>query len=511
MLVGALLVLGAFHGALGYFAVGDVVRPTILAAAAAALLTALSTFALRSVHRAACVSALLLLALFLDISNVVFAVAGLGLLAGGLALLRWNLLDARFTMVANIVSAVLLVPPAYKIASFALQRASTEATVPSVFDGLAGDKPSAVLPNIVHIVLDGYSDAAVLRDVYGFDNTSFLNDLQSLGFTVASGARAPYNQTLFSMASVFSGDYLTEAVPAAGLGADAGELRLRLASLVNSGPVHHVLRQSGYTILATESGYGPISSHPDETVLVGDPRWWSGPSLFEEFFSLGRQSLAAAALKALGLQERGSIELILSATGQRAYAGATTPFFLYEHILAPHPPFNVDAGGRYTERWREHFWNISDGDHATHGDPSLQAAYRDGYTAKLQFINARIVTQLRDAIATVPTPKVVIVHGDHGGGAHLVQGDATATCQRERMSPLFAVYTDDPELRAAFAGAAQPGYNIVNTYRIIFDRLYERLIDPLDSHSFFVSWDAPDEVVPLSEARLSASCMDPLN
>ena len=47
-------------------------------------------------------------------------------------------------------------------------------------------------PNIYYIILDGYARADVLRDLYGFDNSEFIADLQERGFFVAHRSTSNY-------------------------------------------------------------------------------------------------------------------------------------------------------------------------------------------------------------------------------------------------------------------------------------------------------------------------------
>src|SRR5207244_7041298 len=64
-------------------------------------------------------------------------------------------------------------------------------------------------PDIYYIILDGYGRQDVLKDLYGFDNSDFIQFLQSRGFYVADQARANYCSTVPSLASSLNRTYLT--------------------------------------------------------------------------------------------------------------------------------------------------------------------------------------------------------------------------------------------------------------------------------------------------------------
>src|SRR5690606_26926144 len=129
---------------------------------------------------------------------------------------------------------------------------SSSPTAPgaSPFDSVQ-DAPQP-LPSIVHIVLDGYAGTSALRSTMGFDNSAFVSDLRRLGFVVAPDARAPYNQTLLTMASVFQGEYLAGDQYPLNLGNPA-RIRRALGSVVTDGPLHRQLRRLGYTLLYTDT------------------------------------------------------------------------------------------------------------------------------------------------------------------------------------------------------------------------------------------------------------------
>jgi hypothetical protein len=187
------------------------------------------------------------------------------------------------------------------------------------------------------------------------------------------------------------------------------------------------------------------------------------------------------------------------------YKDYPPPFVLYEHVVAPHPPFNIDRNGNATTRWKA-FSDMEDGGHATLGGPRRQQRYIEGYLEKLRYVNAEVVKQLQAMVEDVPAPKVIMLHGDHGGGAYYLPDDPELSCLNERYSPFLAVYTDDPQIRAAFAHIATERVNLVNLYRLIFDARFGTDLGLAADRSWFNSWDSPRELIELSDEQISASC-----
>jgi hypothetical protein len=64
------------------------------------------------------------------------------------------------------------------------------------------------LPDIYHIILDAYSGNRLLKKELNFDNSQFVNFLESKGFKVLKEAKSNYRLTLLSIPSVLNFSYL---------------------------------------------------------------------------------------------------------------------------------------------------------------------------------------------------------------------------------------------------------------------------------------------------------------
>jgi hypothetical protein len=194
------------------------------------------------------------------------------------------------------------------------------------------------------------------------------------------------------------------------------------------------------------------------------------------------------------------------ALGRHDYARLGRPLFVLTHILSPHPPFTIDRDGRP----RRDEAGINDGDHWIRGDTVRRRRYRDGYLEKLRYTNRSLLKHVEGLIEDVAGPKVIIMHGDHGGGLGLSHDDASATCLKERFSPLLAVYASDRGLANAFGEDT----NLVNVYRVLFNELFDTELPLLPARSFFASWEDPTEIREIDPDLLQtlapASCTAPM-
>ncbi|MEE8444703.1 MAG: sulfatase-like hydrolase/transferase [Alphaproteobacteria bacterium] len=439
------------------------------------------------------------------------AVLTLGIVAAAL-IFRHNY---RTTMLLNAVCLSLLVLPVLAIVKADIL---APATAPDRF--LESVTTAGAGPSYVHIVLDGYSRADVLAETYGHDNQPFLDELGGMGFAVFDEARSPYNQTALNLAAVFSGTYL-DFDDLAQHSRSRNELHRMLGRYVGDSSVLSVLRRAGYRTLATDTGY----AFSDLATFdhVASPAVGAGRlSLFETrllarsglgfLMIVGRAASAVAgspdgrAEPEIG-REAERLNLVLRYAFESPVPGIQDGnFFLYQHILAPHPPFTIDRDGRDWTKFTDRFGGIADGSHAVRHNEDNRVAYMAGYIEKLRYTNAALLARLRRLIEQTPEPLIIVLHGDHGGGAYYDQEDLSLTCARERFSPLLAVYASDPAWRDEIRNRLQASPNLVNIYRAIFATVYDADIPVLGNNSYYAPWNDTYQAIPVSPERLAESC-----
>lgn len=508
VLIAAWFPLNAMADNLGMFRLEDIARPILAGMAAAAALVGILAAIGPNRHRAAfCAALLVVIAAFLD-----HLAGGLQALASALdlRLLTWTAMavvaalfaiaawclrpGAGFTIGANVALCTMLALPAVQIVHDSLTRTQTVAALESAAleerQVLRAAIPTAAQrPNIVHIVLDGYSRQDVLAETYGFDNSAFIDGLKARGFAVAGAATTPYNRTLFAMTSVLSARYVDAALPD-----DADEAEAALVERLQRNDVMAVLDDLGYQIAAVDSVYDPVR--------FGDvDRFFPSAGTFNNFERMLVQASAPlrfATLLADGWES--SADRIQRKLGADPHRALEPPFFLYMHLIAPHPPFDVDAEGRAVKGGIQ--MSLADGSHHRKHDPDRREIYREGYVAKLQFINRRIEAYLDRLLAEVPDPKVVVVHGDHGSGLCLDHEHRDRTAAKERYAPLLAVYSSDGSVQRDLPA----DFNLVNLYRHVLNTAFGARLPLLESRHYFVPWHRPFAPEPIPAAELAAGC-----
>lgn len=493
------------------------IRPILVSILVATVLTFIASRLMRSTHRGAFAVAMFLVFLAVgdriaeQLSSLALQITGLTVspeypllvvflaLIALIAFVAVTRISAIVTVAANVwILAVLIsmqlmweIVPLGRILGGNEQ---TAATLPDVFAGAeaTGDKP-----DIYHVTLDGYARADIIRDLHGFDNSSFLDQLQNLGFSVPDQATTPYNQTRLVMLSIFEGSYLDWLTQEPALEPDDYRDLIRERYLENS--TIRSLAQMGYNIQATHTEYPPVDIGRHEMLA---PRSWLEMNFFERLvFEQNVLSLIERKLAFLGDGENYTASLIREAYRAPFEHELGSPLFLYTHLIAPHPPFDIAWDGKRRNTLRLHH-RLLDASEFHEGIESRQSEYTSGYIEKLRFINNETAAYLKRVIEELPDPKIIVVHGDHGSGLFVDSYDIQTTCLKERMSPFLAVYSSDGQLQKQLTD----DFNLVNIYRMIFSTYFNKNLPALESRNFYVPYGSLSTHIPVGKEDLEASC-----
>jgi hypothetical protein len=412
--------------------------------------------------------------------------------AGGAALILRTRRGWRdVTKILNVVALVLVASSLlniglYEVRSRAADRRADSARRLEIT--AAGPLPAEALPDIYYIILDGYARADVLQEVYGYDNTPFIDFLAQRGFYVADRSQANYAHTALSLASSLNLDYLDDE--AARIGLDTQD-RQPLAALIDDSAALRFLKQQGYTIVAFPTGYDPTdltgadiylgSGRPLNDVEIGllltTPIPWlvMGDSQFNPYAPHANR-----------------IRYTLDHLAETAQL--PVPHFVFAHVLGPHPPFVFDAQGN--EVAPERGFNMGEGNHFLERGGTRQE-YLAGYTGQLTYINSRVEVVLDELLAQSSRPAIVILQSDHGPGSRLDWDDPQNTYFKERMSILNAYLLPGGETAGLYDEITP-----VNTFRLIFNHYFGTDLELLEDRSYFSTWEQPYRFIDVTdEAR----------
>ena len=339
-------------------------------------------------------------------------------------------------------------------------------------------------PDIYYIILDGYAREDILKDLYQYDNSEFLDYLTQKGFYIANRSRANYSQTYLSLASYLNLEYLDDFADKLGLKSTSD---IPLIGMIKENEVVNFLKKSGYLIVAFSSGYSGTEMRDAD--IYFKPSLWSlsefqrvlvGGTLVEV---LPERILARTSISYTLHRKR-----ILYVLGNLSYVREKNrPVFVFAHILAPHPPFVFGEHGEPIEPGRS--FSLADGsDFMNRGGDKDE--YIMNYKRQLTFINNHLKETIDDILSRSPEPPIIILQADHGPGSMLDWDEPTNTNFDERMSILNAFYLP-------FDGHLELYEEItpVNTFRVILDHYFGTDLKLLDDKSYFSSVYHPYEFI----------------
>jgi hypothetical protein len=382
------------------------------------------------------------------------------------------------TRLFNLLTATLLLFPIFQIVIFNTQQRDYRLSQ-AYSDHPSGNTqlstPSSP-PDVYYIILDGYLRPDKLETDFGFNDSAFIDELNRLGFYVATCSQANYTQTALSMTSSLNMDYL-DSLEQVDLTSDSASV---LYPVLANNEVLKLFKQLGYAIISFDPGYFWLDMEDADITYRAESKAINpGESLlkvngFESM--LIRQSAGMLFTDLLTIlpdklepdlnyPDRYHRDSILYDFDQLSNLPleVKSPKFIYAHIVAPHPPLVFGANGEWV--------NLPDD-----LDPE---GWRRAYTNEVQYVNQRTLQVLREIISVSAIPPVIIIQADHG---------AMISDQQNYPQILNAYY-----LPGNGESSLYPSISPVNTFRIIFNRYFGGNYPILEDKTYRSIYNAPFE------------------
>ena len=388
---------------------------------------------------------------------------------------------ARATRVLNLTGWIALASCLYGFVIYGVQlmqvggvlHAQAAPNVPSL-QPVPSSVPSRIAddttPDIYYIILDGHARSDVLSEIYGVDNSRFINFLKKRGFYVASQSHSNYGQTALSLSSSLNFNYLEARMELLPESSDRGPL----VNLINDNDVRRFLKKAGYRTVAFNNGF-PVTEmvQADEFIQESD-----GLNNFEISLlldSLGGQELTEPILDSYRQRILGTEEKLKSLVNDPE--AGPEPKFVFAHFILPHPPFVFQADGSPRLSL-----DSGDGSHYS----GLPEDYWAGYREQVQYADRmaeEIITYILEHSQREP---IIIIQGDHGSGYHLDWESQENSCLRERFSILNAYYLPGKKKVNLYSSITP-----VNSFRVVFNAYFKANLPMLPDRSYYSTWDQP--------------------
>lgn len=361
----------------------------------------------------------------------------------------------RLTVIANVVSICLLLVASTNIGISAIKTrgpyyAPKQITV-----------EQSHLPDIYYIVPDRCSNFALLEKYFGWDSSEFLNYLKEKGFHVVEDAHSNYPNTINSLPSSLNMKYLTKDEA----NRDEG---MYLYTMLEDHRVGEVLKERGYKYIQVGPWWNPTATNrnadvnlkytaPDEfsltlyktTILYPIGNWLFPYDLLDEYFRRGTLHQ---------FEDLKEVSKDLDTT------------FTFAHFLVPHNPFIFNSDGSSVSL-----------------EQTASRTEDEEYLEQVRFTLHKLEEVIDTILENSEIPPIIILQGDEGPEPGWVgwkssgpPKDPEPEIVRIKTGILYAVY-----LPGATQGDLKGLTSPVNTFRVVFNHLFETDFDILPDRYYF--------------------------
>ncbi|MBN2116894.1 MAG: hypothetical protein JW730_09995 [Anaerolineales bacterium] len=398
---------------------------------------------------------------------------------------------ASINLYFNLLSVLLLLKSGIPVGAHLLENGiSLTRDPPAPVAVVASTEPR---PDIYYIILDGYGRKDILQALYDFDNSDFLNALAARGFYIAEESSSNYVQTLLSLSSSLNMEYV-QSFEEAGIHL---ENREALVEVLEKSNVRTILARNGYELVSFRNAYNATISNAE--IYYDDSRLAYPVTPFE---SIVIDRTLARVLLEVPFFNRVFIEMpydthrsqILSTFARlKEVPTLDGDYFVYAHIIAPHPPFVFGENGEALAH-KEPF-KLADGNNYIKNHSREE--YVTGYRGQIQFINTIVLNTVDAILAASETAPIIILQGDHGPGSRLHQGTLKKTLPAERFGILNAYYFPDQDYTSLY-----PSISPVNSFRVVLGRFFGNEDALIPDRHYYSTWGEPFDFIEVTDLSL---------
>jgi hypothetical protein len=406
----------------------------------------------------------------------------------------------KATGVLNAIGVVAVALPSLSFIAFYASVLASRVAQAQPNPGLDGEQTAAhasELPDIYYIITDAYGRSDVLVEHYQYDNSEFLDSLVDQGFYLADRSVANYLWTHLSLATSLNMDYIPEIIPGWRQGSQIDSVEL-----IRHSRVREQLQALGYSTVGFATGWEASELFDAEYVLTPDisrMELLSQQGMFNDFEGLVIHSSVLRVLEDLDARSSTPVSRYVSQRLQRRFTvqreiilaqfdnlarvpGLPGPKFAFVHIISPHGPYIFGPQGE--ER--------TSGGPFTLAPASDLGLERDSelYIDQLVFISSKLAETVSTILSESERPVVIILQSDHGPAPGLDLEHPEPEPLLAKSGILNAYYVPEPCKPLLY-----PGISPVNTFRVIFNCLFEEDLPLLEDVTYF----GIEEFVPLDE------------
>ena len=320
------------------------------------------------------------------------------------------------------------------------------------------------LPDVYYIILDRYLRADILQINYEYDNSKFINYLKEKGFYVVEKSHSNYLKTGHSLASSLNMRYINY------LSEDVGESNnswLPIYDLIKKNEVGLTFKHKGYKYIHIGSWWDPTrkNEYADININNNELSEFSDNIFRNTFFYPIKDTIFAE-----GIRKEQYNRTIYEIEYLKNIPLNKEPTFTFAHLLITHLPYVFAENGGFME-----------------GSGYDGKSESEIYVIQVKIANKIMADLIEDIIKKSETKPIIIVQSDEGNFPHGVSPlnykfnwfEANQKQIEEKFSILNAIY-----LPGENENVFKPELTPVNTFRIVFNELFNAKMELLPNESF---------------------------
>ncbi len=331
---------------------------------------------------------------------------------------------------------------------------------------------SAGRPDIYYIILDGYPRADVLKEIYGYDNSAWINELMDSGFIVPEHSHSNYPRTAISVSTTLDMQYWESISP----GMESAVYWWLVEPVIDHSRLRSSLESIGYSYVTIATDWGITNNPHGSTYLKPYPVILND---FENYY------LSATPLKLLYAPLQGFAPIVnndihrditsFNIESLKTAVSLPGPKFVFSHIIVPHPPFVFDAEGNPIDSDVSFTFDSPD------SSIFSKAEYKTRYIDQVKFINNEMRKVIKALLEDSVNPPIIVIQADHGSALYVDFNDLPGSCMKERFSNFAAYY-----LPGALPDVIPQDISAVNIFRIVLDEYFNAHLGILENHQYFM-------------------------
>lgn len=302
----------------------------------------------------------------------------------------------RLSYYLNVVLALLLLSDAVILTGKIITKKKPSYSIPGGFVSC----DSCAKPDIYFILADEYAGNTELKDLFQFNDSIFLQQLDTLNFHTVAESSSNYNYTPFSVASILNMDYLDLK----GKNRTTPDLTYCYEA-IRDNKLLQFLRSDNYQFYNhSVFDFEGQPARIRESFLAAKTRLITSQTFISRFnkeirFNLVSRWKSKSNLKILTYANKNNNENIYNLTWKLAEQKTTTPKFVYTHLMMPHYPYYYDKNGK-----EQPFETLLEENQVN----------KEAYIEYLQYANKKLIELVSHILQSSSKPPIIVLMGDHG-------------------------------------------------------------------------------------------------